>query len=167
MENLFEVMQEIIDKNMKDHKEDFDIDKTIMLNKENEDEFYWYVRRSGTDIYEAEKVQFKESEENISANYYIGYDALKVFHIKIEKRGTKYVYGSIEPVKREKFEIMITKDVKIIREKKIRIIFNDGFVVEGQYTGDIESREIINNILTKNKKDMNDLKSFKVLEYFS
>lgn len=163
MKNLFEVMQEIVEKNLEAYKGDFEIDKSIMLNKENEDEFYWYVRKSGTDIYEAKKVQFMGSEENVSANYYIGYDPLQIFHIKIEKRGTKYVYGSIEPVKREKFKKIITEDVKIIREKKVKVTFNDGSVIEGQFSG--ESRDILNGIMVKNKKEMTDLKTFKILEY--
>lgn len=165
MKNLFETMQEIVDKNVEAYEKDFDIDKSIMLDKEGGNEFYWYVRKSGTDIYEAEKIQFMGSEENVSANYYIGYDPLQIFHVKIEKRGKKYVYGSIEPVKKEKFIKLITEDLKIIKEKKVKFTFNDGSVIKGQFAG--ESRNIINDVMIKNKKEMTDLKSFKILEYIA
>lgn len=163
MKNLFDNMKEIADKNLEAYHSDLEIDKEIMLNKENGNEFYWYVRKSGTDIYDSRKVQFVGSEDNISANYYIKYDPLLVFHIKIEKRGTKYVYGSIELIKREVFKKMITEEVKIIKEKKVKVTFNDGLIITGQFKGD--DRDIINHIMVTNKKEINDLKKFKIIQY--
>lgn len=167
MENLFELMQELVEKNVKAYKTDFEIDKDIMLDKENGDEFYWYLRKCGTDIYEAEKVKFEGSEENTSAKYYLGQEGLKIFHIKIEKRENKYVYGTIEPVKNKSFENLIITDAKKINTKKVRIVLNDGIVVEECHSPDRESRDIINTVLYNLKKDMKDLLSFRVVKYFS
>lgn len=162
MKNLFEDMQKIVDNNMENYKSDFNLDKDFILKSEK-NEFYWYVRRSGTDIFDIDNINFINSEDYTIAKYYLYSEDLHIFKIKVENRTKDEVLGMIEPINKKTFKKILDepKDIKGVIAK---ITLNNVTVIEGEYTGD-DNQEILYRVLRENNKTIDDLKSYKVVKY--
>lgn len=166
MNEIFDVMNEIVERDVvAAYKKDLEIDKGIMLDEDSEKQFYWLVRKCGTNIYEKNKIKFKDSEENISANCQVNDKVISIFYINIEKRDINNVYGSIKKISIADFKKIISENIKIIKEKEIKVEFKDGTIVQNVFVGD--GREIMYNIINANKKQVEDLKYFKVIKYIA
>ena len=99
--NLFNVMEKIVDQYVEHYKTDFEHDKKFLLDKDREmTEFIWLVRDSGTEILPLKAIMAKGSPANINLQYHLEQGRIiKAYHLKINKIGRKYAYGTIDEVK--------------------------------------------------------------------
>lgn len=162
MKNLFEIMQGIVEEKMESYKSDFIIDQKILLESKN-NEFYWYVRKSGTNMLEVDKLGFINSEEHTTANYFLPYKELCIFKIKVTKRTKKNVYGTIESVSKKEIKEVID-NAKAIKGIVAKITLNDGSVIEGELNDDSNQR-VLYNLLNQKGIPVEDLKSYEVIKY--
>lgn len=127
MKNLFNIMAKIVEENMIAYKDDFYVyDKQILLDKNSSSNtFYWMVRETGTNIFDANKLKYKETFEYTDATYNLKYRKIKaIYKIQIEKRGRKYIYGSIEKISIKAFEDVVKKAKEATTTEKVNMILD-------------------------------------------
>ncbi len=101
MKKLFDIMEKEVEKTVHSYKSDFyKHDKhTLLKNKPEEKEFFWGLRRCGTELYRKTFLQCKGSYTNVAAKYHLEQnDLIKVFKITVEKVGRKHIYGKIQKI---------------------------------------------------------------------
>lgn len=166
MENLLGIMKDVIDKDLKAYKEDinYDIDilrKGFIANKKQPTSYIWFTRESGTVIMREKFIKVKNSNENVSFNYWKG-STIHCFRITIEKITPKNIFGSIEKVNLKKY----LKDVELNTEEYSKVLVNvktiDDKEIENQY--DFKENYFY-SILNKEKLQTENVKSFRILNF--
>lgn len=166
MGNLLLSIKDIADKDLTAYKEDINYDVEILRNgfienKKQPISYIWFTRRSGTAIMKEKFIKVKNSNENVSFNYWKG-STIHCFRIIIEKITPKNIFGSIEKINLNKYE----KDVELHTEEYekalIKIETVDGKVIENEY--DFKENYFY-DVLNKEKLPTEKVKHFKILNF--
>lgn len=166
MENLLLSIKDIADKDLTAYKEDVNYDLEILRNgfienKKQPVSYIWFTRKSGTAIMKEKFIKVKNSNENISFNYWKG-STINSFRITIEKVTPKNIFGRIEKINLKKYE----EDVKIntteYERALVKIETVDDKVIENEY--DFKDNYFY-DILNKEKLEVEKVKSFKILNF--
>jgi len=107
--NLFKKMESIVESTMDSYKTDFyehDKKRLLRCKQENDNTYFWYVRESGTHLFDLHTVFVKDSYCNIMANYWLGYEP-KIYKVKVIKIGKKYVYGTMDEISIEEMKSLL------------------------------------------------------------
>lgn len=122
---LNDVMKEIVDKHVKAYKTDLNYDIEGLLDKNRGNEYYWSVRDTGTDL--IDKVPYLVKDTYAYCSALIHLQDSKHYLIKVEKKGKKYIYGEVIPIKRKDFEKLINdaKDPKDIKRVDVMVLTQD------------------------------------------
>lgn len=163
MDNLNEIMEAIVEKNVHHFKDDLYQDLNILLDKNKEtNKFIFVVRNSGTHLYEKEKLFVKNSGEREDYLYWLRHKA-KVYEVEVTKRCVKNVYGRISEIYRDK----LTKDIidkSIVYDTiSLKIIKKDN----SEIRLNVDSNESVEQVLYDNKIQMEDVKKIYNLRYFN
>ncbi len=123
MKKLFDIMEKEVEKTVEHYKTDFYThDKNILLkNTPEEKEFFWGLRRCGTELYRKNFLQCRGSYSNIAAKFHLEQkNLLKIFKITVEKVGRKHIYGKIEKITAKDFEEYIRKSERDFSEEELK-----------------------------------------------
>lgn len=102
MENLFDEMSKVLNKYVKHYLSDFEIDKKILL--ENHKKFYWFLRTSGTDLYDSDYILIKESEEFGSIDYYLSQSRVEaIYEVHVVSTQGDMVLGNMKKIPEKAF----------------------------------------------------------------
>lgn len=85
MSNLISSMNQIVDKDVKDNKEDVTVDLKVLLTSSAR-KFIWIIRPTGTNIVNEEFIKFSDTEENATFNYLMSYsDIVNCYRISVQE----------------------------------------------------------------------------------
>lgn len=107
MTNLFNIMGELVDKHVKYYKEDFEIDKKIILKNKDSQKYYWFLRETGTEIFNADELKEKQAKVHRERAEFWLDKTRHIYELNIDKIGKKYAYGYLKPINKNAFEKML------------------------------------------------------------
>lgn len=121
MINLFEEMSKVVDKVVKHYKSDFEIDKTILLEKPKK--YYWMLRDAGTNLYNAEFILIKESEDYGSIEYYLTQSKVEaIFEINVLQSNGTDVFGTMKKITQDSFKKLIGSAKNATNDDKVKLL---------------------------------------------
>lgn len=138
MKDLFEVMSNMVEEDVKYYKSDFNYDKeTIIKNGENQS-YIWYTRQSGTELFNMQYIDKLDTADNIGARFWLS-QAISICQIDVISINDGKPFGNIEKLSRYNIEQIlknsremslveklnyITRDLKELNSKDFVYVFN-------------------------------------------
>lgn len=149
---------------MINYKEDIEVDVKHLLDKNiEENNFIWVVRKTGTNLYEESKLYIKENDSRINYLYFKDFEA-QAYRLRIEKRGFKKVYGTIERIDRNKLTKDIEDRMKSYKKVHLKILKNDNNCIEI----DVNTNDFnIYNVLDDLKLNIEEISKIYYQRYFN
>lgn len=161
--NLNKELGIIVNDNVEYYKEDLNQDLDVLLDKNKAyDTFIFLVRKSGTHLYEKEKLFVEEAGERAEFLYFKD-SFSKAFEVNVTKRGTKYVYGDIKELNLKTFIKDVSNKSNSNNKVSVKIIKNDDTVVETTFL----TKDSYYTSLEKNNLTYEDIKKIYYLEFFN
>ena len=161
--NLNKELGIIVNKYVKYYKEDLYQDIEVLLDKnKSSDTFIFLVRKSGTHLYEKEKLFVEEAGERTDFLYFEN-SFLKGFEINISKRGKKYIYGDIKEISIATLGQDINKNSKYYEKVSVKIVKNDDTEVETTFL----TTDSYATSLNKHELLYEDVKKLYYLKFFN
>lgn len=158
-------MKSIVENEVSYYKEDLEYDFIIIRdavkNCKNIKEFIWFTRESGTVMMRENFIKVKNSNDNISFNYWNG-SIINCYRIKVEKACRANIYGSIEKLSIKKYFNEIKPKEEIYSKILGRFNLKNGKVIENIYDF---SETYYRNAIVKEKINEELIESFQVLDY--
>lgn len=112
-EDLFAVLGELIEYNVKHYKSDFEYDKKILKSavQETEKDFIWFTRDNGTQCVNERLAYIDGTFGHAECSTFLGGDSTKAYYVHVDGRKNGKVSGSVYPVDHMKLynEIMENK----------------------------------------------------------
>lgn len=99
-EDLFAVLGELVEQNVKHYKSDFNYDKEILedATKETEKDFIWFTRDSGTQCVNERNAYIDGTFGHAECYTYLGEDSSKAYYVHVDGMENNKVSGSVYPV---------------------------------------------------------------------
>ena len=118
-------LAKLSDDYMEAYKEDINMDIELLLDKNKlSNTFIWVMRKTGTHLYEEDKLFILEDGPRDDYLYFKDYEA-KVFKITVTKREYN-VYGTIEKLNRKKLTSKVENDIKSFKYVHFKVLLTDG-----------------------------------------
>lgn len=127
---LNKIMNELVEKNVKNFKEDLNLDfELLKSNGKEHKSFIWFNRESGTDLMIEKFIPVIYTFHNVTFNTFANYK-MKVYRIIVTKICPKNIYGYIEEINFKKYFKEVKEQERKYEKVKVRITLNDKTVKE-------------------------------------
>ena len=154
----------IADKFMEAYKEDVNIDIDLLLDENKlSNDFIWVVRKTGTHLYEEDKLFILDDGSRDDYLYFKDYEVL-VYRITVSKRGRKNVYGKLEKLNRKKLNDKVENNGKSFKNVHFKVLMKDDTINEIDMP--CESATIY-SLATELKVNVDDIKKVYRQKYFN